>query len=211
MTLTPRAPTPPQRCLGARGVSRSHMTTWIASTHKLITAVAPPPGLGEEAGVAWLEWGEGGDKRHRGPTRHPLGWARRLDLVLDHVGDGLDKVRGALHHGLLHARGIGHGRVVHAQPLHRRVQLVEELLRDARRHGGTHAARLGAFVEDDDAVCAAKRVADGVHVKRLEAAELDEVDVEAKRLQLLHRRLRLFDAVQVREHRHRLARRHRRV
>ena len=50
--------------------------------------------------------------------------------VVDELLHGNHEVRPALDDGLLHRRRVGHGRVVHAEALHRRVELVEELLAD---------------------------------------------------------------------------------
>ena len=44
--------------------------------------------------------------------------------------------------------GVRHGRVVHAQALHRSVEQVEALLGDGGGDGGAHAARLRALVQD---------------------------------------------------------------
>ena len=71
---------------------------------------------------------DGGDQWRPRPHHAGRETGACLELLLDYVGDALDEVGGALDDRLLHARRVGNRRVIHAQPLHRRIQLVEELL-----------------------------------------------------------------------------------
>lgn len=106
-------------------------------------------------------------------------FGEKAGLTADELGDGVHEVDRALDHGLLHARGVGHRGVIHAQPLDGRVELIVALLVDDSRDGGPDAAGHGGLVQDGQAVRALERGADRGHVQRLERAQLDQVDVVA--------------------------------
>mmetsp|Transcript_19369 Transcript_19369/g.52119 ORF Transcript_19369/g.52119 Transcript_19369/m.52119 type:complete len:210 (-) Transcript_19369:717-1346(-) len=121
----------------------------------------------------------------------------RSALEEDQVEHTLDEIRTALHDGSFHGRGVGHRGIIHAQALHWGVELKEALLVDGRRHGGANAARLGGLIKDGHLVRALEALADGVHVERLERAQLNEINIAALRLDGVNRGLGLLDAMEV--------------
>ena len=113
------------------------------------------------------------------------------------VKDTLDEVLSSLYNGLLHARCVGNWRVVHAQPLHRGVQQIKELLRYLGTDGSADAATLGRLIKDDKLVGSGEALSNSLHIQRLERTKLDKINVESFLLDGLDGNLCLLDAVEV--------------
>ena len=93
--------------------------------------------------------------------------------------------RGVGHVLALERRRERHRRERRADPTDRRVEVVERLLLDLRRHLGAEAAEAHRLVGDDDPVGLAHRLDDRVDVERRQRAQVDHLGVDAVGGQLL--------------------------
>src|SRR5258706_6552050 len=108
-------------------------------------------------------------------TGHPWGPAfRPVLLILRQILNGFEDVRRLREDDLLEVGVVGDRCVERGDPAHGSVQVLEELVADARGQLGAESARELILVRHDHAVGLPDRRRDGVPVKRHDGAEVED-------------------------------------